>query len=193
MAFVNEGLRVVPIAPGGAAAEVMLPRAQRLVVADLTAQPRFGIKGPGSAAWLEGRGFALSVVNRAAHRDGLRLLRLGGEDFLATGSAGEIADLTRAWNDSSGQRGYWSWREEGWAWLRLSGPSIDAVMASLCAVDLRAGRFAQDEIAQTRVAHIEAVVVRAPAGFDIFFDIASTAYFVRAVTIAAHAFDGDLQ
>lgn len=184
--------RAFPLSPDGSAAESTLPSG-RLTLIDLTARPRFGIKGPGSAGWLEARGLALPPINRIAVQGNLRLMRLGTEDFVAVDSAtgGAVAKLTDAWKVADGPRGYWSWREEGWSWMRLAGPLTEPVMARLCALDLRTDRFASDAIAQTWVAHVEAVLVRGEGGFDIFFDIASTAYFIRTVATAAKRAAGD--
>ncbi|MBZ9810240.1 hypothetical protein LB542_20470 [Mesorhizobium sp. BR1-1-9] len=186
------GSRTSPLSPDGSAAECSLPKG-RLTLTDLTAQPRFGIKGPGSARWLGAHGLSLPPINRVATPDGIRLLRLGTEDFLAVDdrAGNAVAKLTDAWQAADGARGYWSWREESWSWIRLSGPLTEPVMARLCALDLRTGRFADDAIAQTRVAHIEAVLVRGEGGFDVFFDIASTVYFIRTVAMAAKLAAGD--
>jgi sarcosine oxidase, subunit gamma len=183
----NQSPRIFPTSPDGSAAGIALPGGP-LTLIDLTAQARFGIKGPGSASWLEAREFILPPVNRLATHRGIKLLRLGREDFLAVAASAHdaLAELTAAWNAEAGQRGYWSWREEGWCWMRLSGSRTHEVMARLCALDLRPGHFADDEIAQTRVAHLEAVLVRAEGGFDIFFDIASTAYFIQTVAVASN-------
>lgn len=180
------GSRIFPSSPDGSAAEYTLPKG-RLTLTDLTARPRFGIKGPGSARWLEAHGLPLPPINRVARPSGMRLLRLGTEDFLAVDDrvGNAVAKLTDAWQAAEDARGYWSWREESWSWMRLSGPLTEPVMARLCALDLRPDRFAADAIAQTRVAHFEATLVRGEGGFDIFFDIASTAYFIRAVAMVA--------
>lgn len=180
--------RQFPLSTGGSAQDTSLPSGAVELV-DLTAKPRFGIKGPGSSAWLEGYGITLPPVNRIGTHGDLRVLRLGGEDFLLID--GELDMLTARWNNATAPRGYWSWREEGWAWMRLSGPAVDAIMARLCALDPRAGRFCEDEIAQTRVAQLEAVLVRAGERFDVFFDIAATAFFVRTVILAAKQAAGE--
>lgn len=188
MISLSPSSRQFPLSAGGSAEDIGLPSGAVELV-DLTAQPRFGIKGPGSSAWLKGCGITLPPVNRIGRHGDLRVLRLGGEDFLVVD--GELDTLTARWNNATGPRGYWSWREEGWAWMRLSGPAVDGIMARLCALDLRAGRFCEDEIAQTRVAQLEAVLVRAGEGFDVFFDIAATAFFVRTVILAAKQAAGE--
>lgn len=160
-------------------------------LADLTQCPRFGVKGTGAAAWLAVQGLPVPPVNRIAAAGGLRVLRLGGEDFLLTAEVdpGALATVVAAWRTSAGPKGYQSWREEGWAWLRLAGPDRDGALAALCALDLRPAAFPADAIAQTRVAHLDAVLVHSAdgAGYELFFDIASAAYMVRAIRVAAGA------
>ncbi len=182
------GTRVLPFMPGGAAADLPLVSG-RVVLADLTGLPRMGLKGMGSADWLAGRGLALPAVNRVSHQDGLKILRLGREDILLTGEDNPdgLRAIADAWHADPGPRGYWSWREEGWAWMRISGPGADAAMRRLCALDLRPGRLADDALAQTRVGHVEAVTLRGAAGYDVLFDITVSAFFARAVAAAAEA------
>ena len=180
--------RMFPFSEGGAALGAPLPNGL-VTLTDLTGQPRFGIKGSGSSTWLQAQGVPVPAVNRIAMFRNMRVLRLGHEDFvlLAERSGEELADLVAAWHTETGPRGYQSWREEGWAWMHLSGPQVAAAMARLCAIDLRPARFAGNEIAQTRVGGIEAALFRSGTGFDLLFDITISAYFARVVTaIAKH-------
>ena len=181
-----DAMPIFPFEPGGAAHGAALPSGA-VALTDLTASPRFGLKGGGSVAWLTAHGVALPAINRIGSHRGLRVLRLGNEDILLLGEdAGEaLSALRGAWESDSGPKGYSSWREEGWAWMRLSGPAIAEAMSQLCALDLRAAKFGGEDIAQTRVGHIEAVAVRAPAGFDVLFDITASAYFARTVSAVA--------
>jgi sarcosine oxidase subunit gamma len=174
--------RVYPFMPGGAADGTQLV-SDAIVLSDLTDKPRFGLKGGGSAAWLAAQGLTLPAVNRIGDHRGMRVLRLGNEDILllAEGAEQTLAEVKAAWHAAAAPKGYSSWREEGWAWMRLSGPRLAEAMSRLCAIDLRPRKFGADEIAQTRVGHIEAVMFRSPAGFDILFDITASAYFARAV------------
>ena len=183
------GLDAMPVFPfmqGGAAHGTMLPSGA-VALTDLTASPRFGLKGGGSAAWLTAHGVALPAINRIGSHRGMRVLRLGNEDILLLGEdAGEaLAELRGAWESDSGPKGYSSWREEGWAWMRLSGSAVAEAMSQLCALDLRADKFRAEDIAQTRVGHIEALTFRAPGGFDVLFDITASAYFARTVSAVA--------
>lgn len=178
--------RIYPLMPGGAADGTGLISGA-VVLSDLTDKPRFGLKGGGSAAWLAAQGITLPAVNHIGEHRGMRVLRLGNEDILllAEDTAETLAQVKTAWHATTAPKGYSSWREEGWAWMRLSGPHLTEAMSALCALDLRPQKFAADEIAQTRVAHIEAVTFRSPAGFDILFDITASAYFARAVAAVA--------
>ncbi|MCV3205644.1 hypothetical protein OHD62_06190 [Mesorhizobium sp. YC-39] len=175
---------VFPFMAGGAADGTKLP-AGALALSDLTASPRFGLKGGGSAAWLTAHGISLPAVNHIGAYHGMRILRLGNEDILllAEGAGEALAELKAAWANEP--KGYSSWREEGWAWLRISGPHAPQAMSRLCAFDLRADRFGVDDIAQTRVGHIEAVTFRSQAGFDVLFDVTASAYFARTAAAAA--------
>lgn len=179
-------LRTFPFGPGGAARGTELP-AGAVALTDLTAAPRFGLKGPGSGGWLAAQGIALPEINRIGLCCGMRVLRLGREDIvlLAEGAAGTLAELKAAWQRDPGRKGYSSWREEGWAWLRLSGACLPQAMGRLCALDLRPARFGAGEIAQTRIGSIEAVLFRSQDTFDVLFDITVSAFFARQVAAAA--------
>jgi sarcosine oxidase subunit gamma len=182
---------VFPFMAGGAAHSTKLPSGA-VELSDLTASPRFGLKGGGSAAWLTAHGIALPALNRIGAYRGMRILRLGNDDILllAEGAGGALAELKAVWASDSRPKGYSSWREEGWAWLRISGPQAPQAMARLCAVDLRADKFGADDIAQTRVGQIEAVTFRSQAGFDVLFDVTASAYFARtAAAVARHCTD----
>ncbi|MER8827840.1 hypothetical protein NKH73_07260 [Mesorhizobium sp. M0938] len=177
---------VFPFMPGGSAADTPLPSGA-VALTDLTASSRFGLKGGGSADWLAAKGVPLPAVNRVGAYGGMRVLRLGGEDILllAEGADDALAELSHSWHGAAAPKGYSSWREEGWAWMRLSGAKASEAMSRLCAVDLRAGRFSAEELAQTRVGHIEAVTFRSQAGFDVLFDITASAFFARIVAAVA--------
>lgn len=182
----SEPLRIFPFMPGGAAHGTALPVGS-VALTDMTASPRFGLKGPGSADWLAAQGIALPEVNRIGIWRSTRVLRLGkGDIVLLTESAAEaLAELKAAWDCEAGPKGYSSWREEGWAWLRLSGPRLPEAMSRLCALDLRSSRFGAEDIAQTRVGHIEAVLFRSADAFDVLFDITASAFFARQVEAVA--------
>ena len=184
--------RVFPLSDRGAAAEHAgsLGGDGPLHLRDLTACARFGLKGPGADRWFAGQGH-LPAINRWMRRDGLRLLRLGARDLMALAEPEgpePVEALCAAWQ-ARGAPGHSSWREETWAWLRLTGPATWGVAARLTVVDLRAVAFAPDQILQTRFAHLDAVLLRAgpdaEAGLDILFDIAATAQVVHDILSAS--------
>ncbi len=183
-------MRVFPLSDRGAAAECrsLLGCEGSARLQDLTTRARFGLKGPGADTWFTGQG-DLPNLNRWTPLDGARLLRLGTRDLmvLAEPDRSETVEAMRAQWDAGGQ-GYSSWREETWAWLRLTGPATWDVAARLTAVDLRPKAFAFDTILQTRFAHLDAVLLHAgsapDAGLDILFDIAATAQVVHDIAFA---------
>ena len=79
-----DAMPIFPFEPGGAAHGTALPSGA-VALTDLTASPRFGLKGGGSAAWLTAHGVALPAINRIGSHRGMRVLRLGNEDILLLG------------------------------------------------------------------------------------------------------------
>ncbi|RVD61787.1 hypothetical protein EN828_17780 [Mesorhizobium sp. M2D.F.Ca.ET.185.01.1.1] len=126
-------------------------------------------------------------LKATAHVEAMSAFALANEDILLLAErAGEmLADIKAAWHAAAAPKSYSSWREESWVWMRLSGPRLAEAMSALCALDMRPQKLGADDIAQTRVGHIEAMMFYSPAGFDILFDIAASAYFARAVAAVA--------
>jgi len=162
-----------------------------ILLYDLTACGRLGIKGRGAGAWLASQGAGLPTqVNAMVPISGdLDLARLGSEDFLVLSrpgsSSGALADLRASWEqDASGPKGFNAWREEVWAWFHLCGDQLSAFMAKTCPVDLHPDRFPLFSVAQTRVAQMDSIVIRTDRtgtlGFDLFFDIASSEFALRS-------------
>ena len=170
--------QIFPLDADGAAADYagLLGDKSGLRILDRTAWPRFGVKGPGSADWLDGAGIDLPGLNRLRMKNRLMTLRLGGNDIMLhpiDGTPDRVADLRGRWDKDNGPKGYSSWREEGWAWLYLDGPDLDDTLARCCAVDLRPAVFADDQIAQTSFAHVDAMVFRQDTGINVLFDISA--------------------
>lgn len=171
---------VFPLSDHGAASDCveLLVANAAVRLRDLTAAPRFGLKGSGADTWFSVRAF-LPGVNEWALTDGVRLLRLGNRDIMALADPEEpdaVIALRKAWEEDP--QSYSSWREETWAWLRLNGPATMQIASRLTAFDLRPASFGAYAIAQTRFAHLDAVLLRAGDGLDILFDIAATAQVV---------------
>lgn len=183
-------MHIWPLSETGAAAEFrpLTGAREGFALTDLTAMPRFGLKGEGAPEWFTAQGFALPQVNVAQEQKGMRLLRLGSRDIMVLADVDAphgAAALVAGWQAKP--QGYSSWREESWAWLRLTGVQAPAVLSRLTAFDIRDGAFSVNYIAQTRVAHMDMVLLRVQGGFDLLFDIASTAQVLRDVDTAYHA------
>jgi len=182
-----------PLQPGGAAVEfaAYLGDQAGLCIADRTGWPRFGVKGPGSADWFESIGIALPRPNMLAERTDMTVLRLGQNDITvlaACQSSAEVLQLVTAWQAAAEPKGYSSWRDEAWAWLHLDGPALEDTLAACCAVDLRPAHFAADQIAQTRFAHVDAVVLRRESGVDVLFDISTSGTVLKTIReVGSHA------
>lgn len=155
---------------------------------DLTRCERFGLKGRGAAAWLHGQGLDVPArINTAVASAGraLDVMRLGQEDIVVLSRPGAVSgspsEVRAAWEaDSTARKGFDGWREEVWAWFHLCGAEAAELMAMTCPVDLRPHVFAQGNVAQTRVAQMDCVVLRSDRsgalGYDLFFDVASSAF-----------------
>jgi sarcosine oxidase, subunit gamma len=185
-------MRTFPLDLLGSAADAapLLGAAHGLTIEDRTAWPRWGLKGPGAAGWMEAAGLALPGINRWGGHGAFIILRLGTNDVTLLGNpalSDDLTDLRTRWEHAPAGRGWPSWREDGWAWLALSGPSLPGVLARMCALDLRPGRFGPDAIAQTRFAHLDAVVICRDGGAEILFDITATAGALRDIAAAARA------
>lgn len=169
-----------------------------IVLFDLTAYQRFGIKGRGAGAWLVSNGLVLpEVVNTMAPTPrGFDLLRIGTEDFVALSRPGaasaSLTALQAAWQgDDREPKGFDTYRDEVWSWFHICGVGVSDLLAQTCPVDLDKDRFALSQVAQTRVAQMDCVLVRTDRtgqhGFDIFFDAASTEFMLKSLEVIGSA------
>lgn len=183
-------MQIWPLSHGGTAYDMLPVLSARtdLQITDLTPLPRFGLKGPGAAEWFGAQGFDLPPLNQSARQNGMTLLRLGPRDIMALADPGApepTTVLVSRWR--AAPQGHSSWRDEAWAWLRLTGPAAADILSRLTAFDIRDTAFEADRIAQTRVAHMDMVMLHNDAGFDLMFDIASTAQVLHDIDIARKA------
>ena len=175
-------------------------RLQRLGLVDLSVLPRTGFKGPGAPDWLATQRLRLpDAPNRAAPQpDGGLLARLGVEEHLLLappdGAAAAVAGLDRACAEAEPAGVYDLPRRDSHAWLRVVGVAAPALFAKLCAVDLRPAAFAMHDVAQTQVAAISAIIIRADCGtipaYHLLFDSASAVYLWDCLVDAAEEFGG---
>lgn len=179
------------------------PQAARpLVIADLSPLRRVGFKGRDTLAVMKARGVVMEAEPNRAFRQadgGLCLVLGAGEVFLLASldaPDGTLQRLESMWRIEDEARTYVMPRRDSHAWLAVAGPSAPAMFAKLCAVDLRPGRFADLAVAQTSVARLNAIVVRADrdgrAVYHLLADSAASAYLLSCVLDAAQEFNGAL-
>ncbi|MDP0926700.1 hypothetical protein Q0601_05930 [Paracoccus onubensis] len=157
----------------------------RDLLLDLSALPRFGLRGPGAIAWLTACDCPVpESLDHVIETDGMTIARLGAEEFviLADPVAGSsrLTQLRRKWRDAPGPKGFDAYREESWCWLNLSGPGVSEALPLLTAIDSRTHAFGPGTVMQTRAMHMDAVLIRnergGQPGLDMLFDIASSEY-----------------
>ncbi len=174
--------------------------AKRLGLADLTPLRRLGFKGWNIDPWLAANGAAPGADSNRTYpqADGTRIARLGPGEVVLLGDragGGTLIDaLDKAWSMADADGCFRVDREETSCWLLLSGAHAPAMLAKVCAVDLRPAFFTEHAIAQTNLARLNAVILRADLGgmpaYDILSDIASAAYLWEALRDAMAEFDG---
>ncbi|MBL0933300.1 MAG: hypothetical protein IBJ07_00990 [Rhizobiaceae bacterium] len=164
-----------------------------LLIADCTEIARFGLRGKGSYAWLKSRGVAVpDRINVAAvDADGMLVLRLGQSDIAISGNGEGVDAIAAAWRTAEGTRGHDGYRRDSWAHLAVSGRDATALMAELTDIDLRDTSMPRYAIAQTRLLHVDTIIVRTdPAGipgYELFFDLASRAFVLENLRHMAHS------
>jgi sarcosine oxidase subunit gamma len=181
--------------------------ARRLGLADLSPLPRLGVKGPGTAEWLAGKGLQVPAESNQAVRQqsGVLAARLAPSELLLLGDlSGDPAALdaiAAAWRAEPQSpepperpRGFLLPRQHSHFWFVLSGDCTAGMFAKICGVDLRPGKFANGRIAQTSMARMNAVVIRDDQGgvlaYHMLGDSASAEYLWDCLLDAMAEFDG---
>ncbi len=126
--------------------------------------------GRGAAAWLAGAGFDVpGCTNRAARQgDGSLLARLSDNEYLllaagllaGAGASGGIPDP----GDAAGDPVYGLPRQDSHSWFAVSGIRAQALLATVCGVDLRDAAFGDGAVVQTSIARVSAVLLRTDFG-----------------------------
>lgn len=171
---------------------------ENLALIDMTNKTRIGFRGANSAAHLSSAKIAMpSKPNKmvACETSALMTLRLSDNEYwlldgltTAPDTLPEIASLPVP------EQCYHLYCQNSHAWFMLTGQYIEQVMAKLCGVDLRLENFALDDIAQTSLARVNAVIVRHEinhvAVFSILSDSASAEYLWDCILDAMTEFSG---
>lgn len=171
-----------------------------LMIADLSEWPRLGFKGRGTLPAMLARGIKLeNQPNRAFRQsdDSLCAVLASSEVFLLgglDGDKGRMAALEIAWRIEDEEKTYPMPRRHSHAWFALGGDAVPAMLSKICAVDMRPHRFGDLAIAQTSVARLNAIVLRADIGdrqiWHVLADSASATYMLTCFKDAAEEFDG---
>jgi len=180
--------------------------ARRMAIADLSVLPHGGFKGRGTVEWLTAQGLTIGADSNKAYRqaDGELAARLAPtEIFLLDSLQGTgrlIARLNNAWQWAASaprpQQGYPTPRQDSHAWFMLSGEKSAEMFAKICGVDLRPRHCPVGTIAQTSVAKMSAIIIRADLGstlaYHLLADIASAEYLWTCVEDAIAEYDGGI-
>lgn len=176
--------------------------ARLLGIADLSPLPRIGFKGRGTMEAMKKRGVALEAIPNRAFRQpdgGLCLVLAPGEVILLSNLAGDgakLADMAAGWRIEDEERTYPLLRRDSHAWFAVTGAAAPFLFAKLCAIDLRLEKFPDLAIAQTSIAKMSAILVRADIGatpvYHVLADSAAALYFSSCLTDAASEFGGEI-
>ncbi len=150
---------------GDLEADVALARS--LAICDLSALPRAGFKGREARSWAGAQGLAISPDNNFSviQEDGALVARLADSEILILSDlaceSGLCAAITEAWSPDPDPGVYPVPRGDTNCWFMISGVHADAMFAKLCGVDLRPHKFPNLAIAQTSIARLNGIVIRA--------------------------------
>jgi sarcosine oxidase subunit gamma len=177
-------------------------RTSQLSIIDLSERPRLGFKGPGALPAMQKRGIVVeNQPNRAFRQaDGsLCLVLAASEVFLLgarDGADSRFAKLEAEWRIEDGERAYPMPRRHSHAWFALQGEAAPDMLSKLCAIDFRRHRFDELSIAQTSVARLNAIVLRADVEdlltYHVLADSACAVYLLACLEDAAEEFGGSM-
>lgn len=180
--------------------------ARRMGLADLSVLPHGGFKGRGTVEWLTAQGLAIGADSNKAYRQagGELAARLAPtEIFLLDslhGTGQLIGKLNTAWQWAPAaprpQQGYPTPRQDSHAWFMVTGEKSAEMFAKICGVDLRPKHCPVGTIAQTSIAKMSGIIIRADLGgilaYHLLADIASAEYLWTCLEDAIAEFDGGI-
>ena len=174
----------------------------RLAIIDLSERPRLGFKGRGTLPAMQKRGMVVENQPNRAFRQAngsLCLVLAASEVFLLGAGDGDdsgLAKLEADWRIEDGERTYPMPRRHSHAWFAVQGEAAPDMLSKLCAIDFRPHRFDDLSIAQTSVARLNAIVLRADVEdrltYHALADSASAVYLLACLEDAAEEFGGSM-
>ena len=172
----------------------------QLAIIDFSERPRIGFKGRGTLPAMQKRGIVVeNQPNRAFRQpDGALCLVLAASEVFLLGAPGGVASgfakLEADWRIEDGERTYPMPRRHSQAWFAIQGEAAPEMLSKLCAIDFRPHRFDDLTIAQTSVAQLNAIVLRADVEefltYHVLADSASAVYLLNCLEDAAEEFGG---
>lgn len=185
-------------------ADQELHQARQMGIADLSVLPRTGFKGAGAVEWLTAQGLTIGADSNVAYRqaDGELAARLAPTEIFLIDSlsgTGELIEKLNAawdWGPEKPRKliGYPTPRQDSHAWFMVTGTNSPDMFAKICGVDLRPHKFAANAIAQTSIAKMSGIIIRADLGdtpaYHLLADIASAEYLWDCVLDAMAEYHG---
>jgi sarcosine oxidase subunit gamma len=175
-------------------------QARALGLCDLSALRRGGFKGWRTSEWLREEGVEVDDESNRAYpqADGSLIARLSPGEVLIlgdlSGGSAIFEKLMAAWNMAAGEGTYPVPRADTNCCFGVTGRFAGAMFAKLCGVDLRPEKFADRLVAQTSIARLNAIVIRADLGevlaYTLLTDSASAPYMWGCLIDAAAEFAG---
>ncbi len=174
----------------------------RPAIIDLSERPRLGFKGRGTLPAMQKRGIVVeNQPNRAFQQpDGSLCLVLAASEVLLLDMRGGndtgFAKLEADWRIEDGERACPMPRRHSHAWFAIQGEVAPDMLSKLCAIDFRPHRFDDLSIAQTSVARLNAIVLRADVEdlltYHVLADSAAAVYLLACLKDAAEEFGGSV-
>jgi sarcosine oxidase subunit gamma len=180
--------------------------ARRMALADLSVLPHGGFKGRGTVEWLTSQGLAIGADSNKAYLQagGELAARLAPTEILLLdslqGTGQLIGKLNNAWQWAPAaprpQQGYPTPRQDSHAWFMVTGEKSAEMFAKICGVDLRPKHCPVGTIAQTSIAKMSGIIIRADLGntlaYHLLADIASAEYLWTCVEDAMAEYGGGI-
>lgn len=195
--MIERYLRQGPLAAMGLAARsANAPGSAGVRLSDRGFLGQLSLRGSGDGAFSAAVEAALGLAppvepNRVAERDGVRILWLGPDEWLAIVPEGKEEDLARRLIEQlQGQHAAVADTSEARAAIGLAGPAAREVMSLGCSLDLHPRAFKAGTCAQTLLARVPVILHQldeAPS-YDIYVQRSLAEYLWRWLEDAARDF-----
>lgn len=168
-------------------------------ICDLSLLRRSGFRGRAARDWLSAHIDLPTRSNASVRQAGGALVSsLSQEEFLIIESpdvdAGLVSGLDKRFHALRPANVYALPRSDSHCLFAIAGEHSAVMLAKLCGVDLRTGRFELGAVAQTSVARVNAIVIR---GFEettenyyLLADVSTTEYLWQCVLDAMDEYSG---